>query len=316
MKLNRYLVFKGVLFFVLVSQLAFTRVYAENGIINDEDTIGSMAAERGALWRSHELEVCWENPGSWDLERKWVEETIRDTWGKYSGLNFTGWKKCQSSTGDLRVYIGETWPRVLDFGSRLKGVKNGVKLNFTFNMPEFSGCRSRKEECIKRIAVHEFGHALGLHHEQNRSDRPDNICVREKYQGNVPDELLVTRYDKFSIMNYCSPSAYNEKYPILSEGDKEGIAKLYPKNKLRTNFKLYSTSLNECKQCSDNCYIPEGPPIKEICPAMNGYSVNIVGENNNELEFRLTRNDKLLINDNSYSNHIKVFSNPARDIPV
>jgi hypothetical protein len=54
--------------------------------------------------------------------------------------------------------------------------------------------------CIKSIAMHEFGHAIGFSHEQNRPDRKGECAL--KAQGPNGDKLL-TPYDPESIMNYC-----------------------------------------------------------------------------------------------------------------
>ena len=114
---------------------------------------------------------------------------------------------------------------------------------------------------VKRVVTHEFGHALGLLHEQsfpgavkwNKSDSVYNYYqetqgwTREQVDFNVFDVANQfytngTKYDPKSIMHYSINSwETTNGYSViqndeLSAGDKVLIAALYPKNQKESGF--------------------------------------------------------------------------------
>ena len=95
-------------------------------------------------------------------------------------------------------------------------------LNHEFNNWSRS-CKNMIESCVRSIAVHEFGHALGFAHEQNRPDTPGE-CSREHGQGQK-NEIMLTPYDAKSVMNYCNED-YNNNGE-LSPLDTSSAQKLY-----------------------------------------------------------------------------------------
>ncbi len=179
-----------------------------------------------ARWSSTTIPVCWEGAADdFPTEKAWVQEKVETQYESKTRVRFVGWSRCLTTSSGVRITVSDrpgANPHTKGLGRALNGVKNGMELNFTFNNWSRS-CRSGRRKCIESIGVHEFGHAIGLAHEQNRPDTPSTCRVAG--QGGDGDRL-VGSWDVTSVMNYCNP-VYNNN-GNLSAGDIRGIAALYP----------------------------------------------------------------------------------------
>lgn len=207
--------------------LIFTAFLICNILAAQKENIQSqqqgLNVSNSTLWPDRACNVCWENPSASDAtERGWVQDAVASTWEKESNIRFTGWGTCNAESRGIRIRIIDVRPNCKKLGTGIDGLENGMDLNFTFNMWSSDFCSPKREFCIRTIAVHEFGHAMGFAHEQNRTDAP--LDCQLDAQGTNGD-LWVTPYDAESIMNYCNPKWSNSGF--LSDRDKQGARLLY-----------------------------------------------------------------------------------------
>lgn len=180
------------------------------------------------------IPVCFRDAG-FASRRAMIRDILEDTWARETRLRFSGFGTCASSNpaalpntmavkfwSKTSGFVGHPygpsparWTEIyLPDGSPSEGLPDGVKpRNF------------------RNLVMHEFGHALGVSHDQARPDNwnGNQTIYCHDYDEHDPHELggdprgiFFTGADNDSIMSYCSqlPSS-------LSGRDVFGARKFY-----------------------------------------------------------------------------------------
>jgi hypothetical protein len=178
------------------------------------------------------IPICWIEEDRYEPELAAALRAVVER--EYEGktvIRFTGWKKCRSKTESvIRVRLTDE-----EEGSGISIVGDPGK--FLLDPPDGDGDETmrigvaswpRKKGEILFAFLHEIGHAVGLDHEHERSDRT-KVCTLgdtpfdEISPDGADNRVYVGPYDPKSVMHYCARGS------TLSKGDLEAIAFLYGK---------------------------------------------------------------------------------------
>lgn len=109
-------------------------------------------------------------------------------------------------------------------------------------------------------AIHEFGHALGLFHEHQRTDE-SGCQINDGKIPNGGDKAYIGPFDPNSIMSYCHAAEQTQ----LSAGDVEGLQWFYPITKDLGNSVTIHTANEKCMDIDAFSFDPQAKIQQWAC---------------------------------------------------
>ncbi|MDQ6527638.1 matrixin family metalloprotease [Flavobacterium sp. LHD-85] len=169
-------------------------------------------------------------------------------WTKYANLKF---EYVSSGYADIRIGFNRAGESNLDFGAwSVLGMRSAYG-NTDAQSMRLGPLNSTDESSVSRTVLHEFGHALGLVHENASPASKINWNLAKVYQYyselngwskdevdryviKTPESTNYSQYDALSIMHYYIPAALTtdgksvNEMSVLSDIDKKSINQWYP----------------------------------------------------------------------------------------
>jgi hypothetical protein len=168
-------------------------------------------------WTQNPITVCFEQAHGYVQDRAIIKQVISTEYAR-ADIYFEGWDTCLEDDQGIRISFDENagMSQTKEIGKKNAGLTQNLLMGFKSRCSTvFSG-----SVCESNIALHEFGHALGLHHEMNRRD--NQSCTQDQTVNE--DAMQLGPYDTRSVMDYCFLYAANDKLEALHLSEQDVAA--------------------------------------------------------------------------------------------
>ena len=215
----------------------------------------------GNTWPNGVVDVCYDSvSGNNPTLLTQAQLLLANSWSLAANISFTGWGPCNyQPSPQQRSFVSIVFAPGTNGDSSWIGMKSApgavgqCGLSTSCYAPGntiltlISNDTSAFQQQFRYEVIHEFGHALGFDHEQERPDNwnlgaPVYCPLLDDEQGADSGGTYLTSYfDRDSIMNYCSsePLAGGLR-TLLSSGDIYGARQAYGRNTSSHGFMIRS----------------------------------------------------------------------------
>jgi serralysin len=231
-----------------------TKTKADLGIAaRPEDEIGRGTFDNYFAWDvGQTLYVKFLPGGSQFIKNKMM--AAAKEWERYANIKLVF---VESGDANIRVQLTDNdgcWSVMGSYASSIAASEKTMNIDtgYFFYQGQFY------DVLLNRTTKHEFGHAIGLHHEHFHANKPikwnkeqvykdhEGIWTKEEVDAQIFRGLAQmytngTAYDPKSIMHYPLPARWTTDgfsvglNTVISEGDKQIIGMIYPFSGTRSN---------------------------------------------------------------------------------